>query len=99
MLNQNSAFRTKGWACFLKPKSMLQALLCNDSATRLKAFNLLVDHPKRSRVISAMELRLIRLFLITNFCEQIPAARMLMFKDIKTVIRERNRNKIMKYVL
>lgn len=52
---------------------------------KLTAWQLLCDHPKRSRPFSASELDLAGSFILCNLCEQSPSSRQKIFSSFGKV--------------
>ncbi|KAK5986010.1 Thyroid adenoma-associated protein [Trichostrongylus colubriformis] len=76
----------KYWSDYVPLQTMQYAVLHCNVQVRLAAWNLLCEHPQRTRTFTVDDLQLIRVFIITNMAEQAPAIREKIVAGLKKVL-------------
>ncbi|CAJ0592500.1 unnamed protein product, partial [Cylicocyclus nassatus] len=76
----------KYWNDFISLKTMESAVLHCSVQVRLAAWLLLTEHPQRTKVLTEVDLSLVRAFILTNMTEQLPAIRQKILAGLRKIL-------------
>ncbi|VDK52503.1 unnamed protein product [Cylicostephanus goldi] len=76
----------KYWNDYMSLKTMESAVLHCNVQVRLAAWLLLSEHPQRTKVLTEVDLSLIRAFILTNMTEQLPAIRQKILAGLRKIL-------------